>query len=541
MKMITRRYILSLLLLFTGIAGFGQDSLKQISKAPVLFENDTLFYINYAPNNISLTERAELISNRIEKVYGINNFKANDLNLQQDSAFSSIRYKDLTIMTITDEDAQINDLDRESLAKNYFNAIKGKLDQYAQFKDIRNVLLFIAEAMAVILGLVLLIWLINRFFRKFLYRFLLKQKYPAFSLGNYTILSPGKVGALVRQALKLLRLVIILIAIYFALPILFNIFPWTQPLAEKLINYVVAPIKKILHAIVNYIPNLLTIFVIYLFTRYVVRAVKFLATEVERGILKINGFYADWAQPTFKIVKVLLYTLMFVAIFPYLPGSQSKVFQGVSVFLGILISLGSSSAISNMIAGVVITYMRPFRIGDRIKVGEVMGDVIEKTLLVTRLRTIKNEEITIPNAIILSGQTINYTVACHESKGLILHTTVTIGYDVPWRQVHDLLINAALKTQGIIPDPKPFVLQTSLEDYYPSYQLNAYTDDASKMALTYSLLHQSIQDSFNEAGVEIMSPHYTALRDGNTAAMPEDSRPKGEPSTFKIHITKKTE
>lgn len=262
-------------------------------------------------------------------------------------------------------------------------------------------------------------------------------------------------------------------------------------------------------------------------TKYAIQFIEFMAGEIEKGSLVISGFYPDWAKPTFGIIKVLMYAFMFIVIFPYLPGSDSPVFQGVSVFLGILFSLGSSTAISNMVAGLVITYMRPFKIGDRIKIGEITGLVLEKSMLVTRIRTIKNEEITIPNATILSGHTINYTTSAKE-LGLILHTTVTIGYDVPWQKVHDLLVRAAQDADGILKDEskKPFVLQTSLDDFYVAYQLNAYTDQPEKMALIYSNLHQQIQDKFAEAGVEIMSPHFGAIRDGNMVNIPADYLPK---------------
>ena len=239
----------------------------------------------------------------------------------------------------------------------------------------------------------------------------------------------------------------------------------------------------------------------------------FLTHEIEIGKLVIPGFYRDWAQPTFNLLRIFIYAFTFIIIFPYLPGSDSPIFRGVSVFLGLLISIGSSSAIGNIVAGLVITYMRAFKVGDRVKIGDATGDVIEKTMLVTRLRTIKNEEVTIPNSAILNGNTINYSTSARE-LGLILNTEVTIGYDVPWRKVHELLISAAQKTENINESPEPFVLQTNLNDFYVNYQLNAYTDDADKAAKIYSDLHSKIQDEFNEAGVEILSPHFQANRQG---------------------------
>ena len=189
-----------------------------------------------------------------------------------------------------------------------------------------------------------------------------------------------------------------------------------------------------------------------------------------------------------------------------------------------LVSFGSSSAIANIVAGVVMTYMRPFQLGDRVKIADTVGDIVEKTLLVTRIRTIKNVDITVPNAMVLSSHIINYSSTAKEG-GVVLHTSVTIGYDAPWRQVHELLLAAADSTRGLMKEPKPFVLQTSLDDFYVSYELNAYTDNPNVMARTYSDLHQNIQDKFNEAGVEIMSPHYRAARDGNQVAIPPENLP----------------
>jgi small-conductance mechanosensitive channel len=182
--------------------------------------------------------------------------------------------------------------------------------------------------------------------------------------------------------------------------------------------------------------------------------------------------------------------------------------------------------------------MRPFKIGDRIKIADVTGDVIEKTLLVTRLKTVKNEIITIPNSSVLSGNTTNYSIEANEN-GLIIHTTVTIGYDVPWPKMHETLITAALRTEAILKEPKPFVLQTSLEDFYVAYQINAYTREASKQALVYSNLHQNIQDCCNEVGIEILSPHYRAARDGNTTTIPADYLPKDyKPPGFNVNVEK---
>lgn len=259
-----------------------------------------------------------------------------------------------------------------------------------------------------------------------------------------------------------------------------------------------------------------------------VRLFRYLAGEVQSERLKLNGFYPDWAMPTYHIIRFLLYAFMVAMIYPYLPGADSGVFQGISVFVGLIVSLGSSTVIGNIIAGLVITYMRPFKLGDRIQLNETTGNVVEKTPLVTRIRTPKNEVVTIPNSFIMSSHTVNFSQSARE-YGLIIHSEVTIGYDVPWRLVNRLLIEAALNTPGVVDDPRPFVLSTSLSDWYPVYQVNAYIKEADRLAQIYSDLHQNIQDRFNAEGVEIMSPHYMAMRDGNDPAMPKDDlsgRPK---------------
>ena len=269
----------------------------------------------------------------------------------------------------------------------------------------------------------------------------------------------------------------------------------------------------------GYLPNLIVVAIIGLLTYYLSRLIRFVFGHIKQGDLKIRGFYSDWAEPTEKLVRMLVIVLALVVAFPYLPGAKSPAFQGISIFLGVLLSLGSSSAVANALAGIILTYMRSFLVGDWVQIGDTIGEVTEKTLLVTRVLTPKAEIITIPNATVMSGSVKNYSVEARKS-GVIFHTSVTIGYDAPWRTVHRLLIDAAAATQHVLQQPDPFVLQNRLDDFYVSYELNAYTDAPSRMLNIYSDLHQNIQDKFNEAGVEICSPHFSSLRDGNCIAIP---------------------
>jgi small-conductance mechanosensitive channel len=284
----------------------------------------------------------------------------------------------------------------------------------------------------------------------------------------------------------------------------------------------------------DYLPNLIVIAAVLLIVYWLVHVLGMIFAEIEKGSLKIRGFYPDWAEPTEKLVRVLVLAFTVIVLFPYLPGVKSPAFQGISIFLGVLLSLGSSSAVANAVAGVILTYMRSYLVGDWVSIGGTTGEVIEKTLLVTRVKTPKDEVITVPNATVMSGAVTNYSVEARKS-GVIFHTTVTIGYNAPWRVVHRLLIDAALETEHIKSQPVPFVLQSALNDFYITYELNAFTDNPKEVLNIYSNLHRNIQDKFNEEGVEICSPHFTSLRDGNAIAVPDHYiKPGYEAPGFRI-------
>jgi len=367
-----------------------------------------------------------------------------------------------------------------------------------------------------------LIWLINRSFRRLFTLAESKSDYfeKKFKLNKFKLITVERQKSIIMGTVKLAKILVILFVLYLALPVMFTVIPFAGDLTEKLIGYVTYPLKTGALAFVAYIPSLITIIVVVYVMRFLVRVMKSLSREVSMGKIVLKGFYPDWAMPTFNLVKFIIYVFTFVLLFPLLPGSGSDVFAGVSLFLGLLISLGSQSAISNIISGLVITYMLAFNIGDRVRIGDTVGDVVERSMLVTKVRTIKNEDVTIPNSNIMTSHTINYTSA-QQDTGLILHTAITIGYDVPWREVRALLIDAALKTPKIKAEPSPFVLQTSLDDFYVSYQLNAYTMHAASSAAIYSDLHSNIQYTFAAANVEIMSPHYRVDREILKTTIPE--------------------
>ena len=519
------------------------DSLRSTAQGyPVLgVDGDTLFLLYSKTGALTASERAKSISEKIKNLYSDDFFGNNTLEVVASEDSFDIVYAETIVMNVSENDALWYQTDREALANDFKNRIETSIVESKANNSLSKILLRIGLALLVIGIVWFLVWLVGKGYRRLLYYIhQSKEKWlKNLSYKDYTFLSADQELQVVLFIVKILRWVVLIVLVYIALPIIFSIFPVSRNWADKLFQLVWSPFKGVFVSIWEYLPNLFSILVIYFVMKYVIRFVRYIFKEIESEKLNISGFHSDWAKPTFSIVKFLLYAFMFVLIFPFLPGSDSDIFKGVSVFVGILFSLGSSTAIANMVAGLVITYMRPFKIGDRIKIGDVSGDVVEKTLLVTRVKTIKNEIITIPNSSVLSGNTTNYTSETAE-KGLILHTPVTIGYDVPWKDMHQVLIDAALKTDMILKDPMPFVLQTSLDDFYVSYQINAYTREASKQALIYSQLNQNIQDTCNERGIEILSPHYRAARDGNRVTIPSSYLPKDyKAPSFQVHVDKK--
>ena len=505
------------------------DSLRQITPGvPVVVEGDTLFYLYTKRGGYTPLQRAEMIDAAIMQLGKRFTLHPDSVYIESSDIVTDLMYGNKVIASFTDQDGLWEGRSREQLATDKRKIVVQKLKELKEEHSLWQLGKRILYFVLVLAGQYLLFWLTGWLFRKLKVRIqkLKDTRLKPISIQNYELLDTQRQVNLLIFLSNLLRYVIMLLQLLITVPLLFAIFPQTKGLAYQIFSYIWNPIKNILVGIVDYIPNLFAILIICFAVKYLVRLVHYFSREVEAGRLKFGGFYADWAMPTYHIISFLLYSLMIALIYPYLPGAKNGVFQGISVFVGLIISLGSSTVIGNVIAGLVITYMRPFKLGDRIQLNDTTGNVIEKTPLVTRIKTPKNEVVTIPNSFIMSSHTVNYSASARE-YGLIIHSEVTIGYDVPWRQVHQLLIEAALNTPGVIDDPRPFVLETSLSDWYPVYQINAYIREPDKFAQIYSDLHQNIQDRFNEAGVEIMSPHYMAMRDGNESTIPKDDlRPK---------------
>jgi len=500
---------------------------SKTTSAPVIFAEETLFVLYDKFGPFSPQERAKVIGDRLIQLSQDYTIPIDKIEVNDVEGIMILTAGISILMSVTDGDAQPLGLTRQEVAQDYANKIQVAVTKYREQVSVRSLLIDTGFAL---LDTVIFIAFLVAFYKLFpkLYEKILAWR------GNYIlpikiqrveVLSADQIASGLVSFAKGLRFVATLFIIYLWLTAALGIFPWTRGISNQLVGAVLTTLKAIGEAFVTFVPNVISIIIIIFVTRYIIKLISMVFTGMERGAISFSGFHREWTQPTFKIVRFLVIVFAAIAIFPYIPGSQSDAFRGVSVFLGVLLSFGSAGAISNIIAGVVLTYMNPFRDGDRVKIADTIGDVIGRTLLVTRVRTIKNVDISIPNSMVLGTHLINFSSVAKE-QGLILHTSVTIGYDAPWKTVHELLISAAKMTTHILKTPEPFVLQTSLDDFYVTYEINAYTDQANKMAVIYAELHQNIQDKFNEGGVEIMSPHYGTIRDGNKTTIPDQYLPK---------------
>ena len=512
-----------------------RNLLEQPKGYPVVLQGETLFRIETGVASFPASFRARVISERLETFAKDPQFDIDRLqivdNVQTDT--SDIRVGDDVLVTITPGDAKVAGATRQALAQQHLEAIKATVITFRQAHSFRS--LTIAGILTLIITLVAisLILLTNRIV------IYVNQKLRAWQgtrirgvrfLGA-ELIHAGRMADFFSELVKLARLALFLFLLGGYASLVLSFFPWTKAFSRQIFAYLRAAARSLWINFVDYIPNLFFIILIVVITAYSLKLIKFTFAEIRRGTIVIPGFYPEWSRPTYNILWFAVIAFAATVIFPYLPGSETPAFQGISIFLGILFSLGSSGAVANFVAGILLTYSRAFEIGDRVKISETIGDVIEKTLLATRINTPKNVIVTIPNSMILGSHIINYSTSVRSENDppLIIHTTITLGYDVPWRKVHTVLIEAAKTTEHILSDPAPFVLQTSLDDFYVSYELNVYTDKASKASLMphiYSALHQNLQDKCNEAGIEILSPHYAAVRDGNQLTVPPDYIPK---------------
>lgn len=499
------------------------DSLRKITQGtPLVVDGDTLLVLYARKGGVYPETRVEQASSKILSQGKRLTMFADSVYVYESEFFSDIMAGNEVILSVTDIDALWQNTSRQELAARYSEIIRSKIteihEEYGLRQKLHGLIWVAIIIVAQIFTIKATLWLYRRW-RYRLLRRVMRWDIPL-RFKDYEVLNVRRRGLTFSFFFRMLRIFAIIFQLLISVPLLFSIFPETKTFTFTIIGYIWNPFVDIVMSMIGYLPNLFKIVVIIVCFHYIVKAIHYLSNEVASGNLKINGFYADWAYPTYFILRLLLYSFMFVMIWPLLPSSNSEVFQGVSVFIGVLISLGSSSIVGNVMAGLVMTYMRPFRVGDFIRFGDVEGFVLERTALVTRVRTRKNEVITIPNSNLMTAQTSNFTFAA-ENFGVIVHTKVTIGYDMKHELIENLLLSAAKSTKNLLQKPLPFVRVTALDDFYVEYEINAYTHHTEHLSEIYSELHQNILDHFHGAGVEIMSPHIFAHRNDLELQIPK--------------------
>ena len=500
------------------------DSLRNVTPgAPLVVDGDTLLVI-YARKGGMLPEaRVSAAKSKIYEVGKRLTMFVDSLYVFDSEVSSDVMVGEDVLLSVTDLDALWMGMERVELAETYREVISKKVDQLHETYGLQQKLQSLGWVALIIAVQVLLIWFIVWLFHRWKFSVTRKLlgRIKSVVIKNYPLLDTHRLGVAIIFVFNLVRLLLILLVVLVGLGFMFSFFPETKTVTYTVVGFIWNPLSDILKSVVEYLPNLFKIIVIIICFHYLLKLVRYFANEVASGRLKINGFYADWAMPTHTLLRVLLYSFMLVMIWPLLPNSDSEIFQGVSVFIGVVVSLGSTSVVGNVMSGLVMTYMRPFRIGDFIRFGDTEGEVIEKSMLVTRIRTRKNDIVTIPNSNMMSSQTSNYTFSA-QRYGIIVHTKITIGYDEPWKKIESLLVQAAENTDGIKRHPKPFVRITALDDFYVEYEINGITDRAKTLSTVYSALHQQILDTMHGAGVEIMSPHIEARRDNLPVQIPKE-------------------
>ncbi len=476
--------------------------------APVTVDGEVLFSVRGA-SALPAAERAARITANIRQAARDASFDSANLTVVNEGPFTSIMAGDLRILALVDADSRLEDLGRHELAVIVADRVRRAIEQYRADRQPDALIAGGLRALAATVVLLLVVVALRWLWRGLDSRLGAGVERRLRALGVESLQAGGseRAGSVLRSTIGALRTVLMLMVAFAYLNIVLGLFPWTRPLHARVASWFVEPLRVIGRGVVEAIPNLIFLVILFVILRWLIGLIRLYFVAVERGSVVLAGFDPEWARPTFKIVRVMVILLGVVVAYPYIPGSSSAAFKGVSIFAGIVFSLGSSSVIANLIAGFAMTYRRTFRVGDRVRIGDVVGDVAEVRLQVTHIRTPKNEDVVVPNSTILTGEVTNYSTLA-KSRGLILHTTVGIGYETPWRQVEAMLLLAAERVPSLLREPPPFVLQKALGDFCVTYELNAFCDRPQAMPQLYSELHRSILDVFNEYGIQIMTPAY---------------------------------
>jgi small-conductance mechanosensitive channel len=486
----------------------GADSDAELPAAWVVIDGTPLFRVR-GTSAFPADRRAAAIAGRIEALAADRRVSPEAVHAVEVDTGAAIEAGDHRLMIVLDADARLESLSRRVLAEVVVRVTRKAVEDYRRART-REALTSGAVrggvATVVLAALVTLVIVFSRRAQRALEAFY-RRRVQSVGIQSFQVVRAEQIWVALRRSLDGARTVVILVIAFVYLQYVLGLFPWTRGTANSLLAYVLDPLGVMAGGVMAALPNVIFLAILFFVMRYLLKLVYLFFAAIGRGEVKFAGFEQEWADPTYKLVRVVVVALILVVAYPYIPGSGSEAFKGISIFIGILFSLGSSSTIANMIAGYTMTYRRAFRLGDRVKIGGIVGDVTEMRLQVTHLRTVKNEEVVIPNSNILNNEVVNYSTHAR-GRGLILHTSVGIGYETPWRQVEAMLLIAAERTTGLLGDPAPFVRQLTLGDFAVTYEINVFCNNAQAMNEIYTLLHRNILDVFNEHGVQIMTPAY---------------------------------
>ena len=484
----------------------GAEAQKNI--APVRVDGNILFYVQ-GMTSFPAEERASLISQRIVRAVSDRSIPADSVKiLTAENQLKIFAGKEF-IMIVSSDDARAEGIEHIVLAKWICQKIGQAITSHRYERSgpvlLKKSLYALGAALLYTIILFVLLWLVRRLNKGLEKR--IRSRIDIMENKSFHIIRSSSLWKAIGILFRTLKILVVVVITAVFLQYILGLFPLTMGVAAYSLSLFLNPLISIGNAFISFLPSLAFLIIIYLVTRYLLKLIKLFFTSIHEGGIRLPKFDEEWAMPTYKILRVVVIVFALVVAYPYIPGSETSAFKGISVFLGVLLSLGSSSFISNIIAGYSMTYRGAFKTGDLIEVDDQIGYVEEQRLLVTRLRSRKNEEISIPNSELLNSNIINYSKRAKD-LGLILHTFVGIGYDTPWRLVDAMLKEAAGRTEGLLNQPSPFVMKKSLDSFAVTYEINVYCDDASKMFFYYSQLHQNILDVFNENNVQIMVPSY---------------------------------
>jgi small-conductance mechanosensitive channel len=490
-------------------AGFAQESaLAEARRAPVVIDGEPLFYVRGVTSQPA-EERARLIEGRIRGAAANPKVSLQTITLDERAQGTWILADGHRLMMVLDEDAAMEEVARMLLADAHRTRIASAIEAYRQERLPRAIWMGALYSVGLTLALIAAAWIGRGLAHRL--RAAVEGRYRRHLEGlehrAAHLVSAEQVWRALAGILTLGWGVAMAVMVYAYLSHVLKLFPWTRGFGRSLHNIAVDPLRTMAVGFLLAIPNLVFLAILVVVVRYALRVIRIGFDGIAAGTLTVNGFDSEWAWPTYRLVRSLVIMFGLVVAYPYIPGSESGAFKGISLFIGVIFSLGSSSLIGNFVAGYSMTYRRTFRVGDRVKIGDQVGEVEQVGLLVTRLRSPKNEEVVVPNSAILASQVVNHS-SMAEGRGLILHTTVGIGYETPRQQVEAILLEAAARTPGLSGDRQAFVLTTALGDFAVTYELNVFCAQPKTMERTYGELHNNILDVFAECGVQIMTPAY---------------------------------